>query len=328
MRIGINPQKLEKKIELTTLHRIVVVVFIPELKGFYENSFEVFKLCVDSIISSINNNAAITIVNNGSCEEVTSFINGYLSDGKIDSIVHHSKNIGKMDAMIGAARGVREKLITLTDSDILFKAGWQQSVENIFFNFKDVGSVSPIPVRVADFYGTSSVLKKILLRQLKFSRQAILENFEDYNKYTQSINWDLESDKSAKWPILEYKGVKAILGSGHQVMTIDRDILFETVPTNPSLILVGNNSEYNYIDIPIDKAGKLRLSTYHNFAFHMGNTPEEWMKKVISENSHYDFKTSQLYKLPKQKNLFDTVIKLKWYRLKSRLIKIIFKKIY
>ena len=328
MRIGINPQKLEKKIELTTLHRIVVVVFIPELKGFYENSFEVFKLCVDSIISSINNNATITIVNNGSCEEVTSFINGYLSEGKIDSTIHHSKNIGKMDAMIGAARGTREKLITLTDSDILFKAGWQQNVENIFFNFKDVGSVSPIPVRVADFYGTSSVLKKILLRQLKFSRQAIPENFEDHNKYMQSINWDLESDKNAKWPILEYKGVKAILGSGHQVMTIDRDILFETVPTNPSLILVGNNSEYNYIDIPIDKAGKLRLSTYHNFAFHMGNNPEEWMKKVISENSYYDFKTSQLYKLPNHKNLFDTVIKLKWYRLKSRLIKMIFKKIY
>jgi hypothetical protein len=36
----------------------------------------------------------------------------------------------RIDAQIGAARGVREKLITLTDSDILFVKGWQEKVED------------------------------------------------------------------------------------------------------------------------------------------------------------------------------------------------------
>ena len=328
MRIGINPQKLEKKIELTTYHRIIVVVFIPELKGFYEKSFEVFKLCINSLISSVHNKTAITIVNNGSCSEVSSFLNEYLRLNKIDTLIHHSINIGKIDAMIGAARGVREKLITLSDSDILFKGEWQKNVEDVFTKFNNVGSVSPIPVRQTEYYGTSSTLKQILLKKIKFNRVAIPENFDDYNKYLQSINWNLEVDPLVKWPVISNNGFKAVLGSGHQVLTIDRDILFTTVPTFASLTLVGGSSEYDYVDIPIDRANKLRLSTYNNYAYHMGNTPEKWMEDIVFENKN-SRSTSDLFlsDIKKTRYFFNKTISYKFYRFKSRLIKKMFKKV-
>jgi hypothetical protein len=328
MRIGINPQKLEKKIELTTYHRIIVVVFIPELKGFYEKSFEVFKLCINSLISSVHNKTAITIVNNGSCSEVSSFLNEYLRLNKIDTLIHHSINIGKIDAMIGAARGVREKLITLSDSDILFKGEWQKNVEDVFTKFNNVGSVSPIPVRQTEYYGTSSTLKQILLKKIKFNRVAIPENFDDYNKYLQSINWNLEVDPLVKWPVISNNGFKAVLGSGHQVLTIDRDILFTTVPTFASLTLVGGSSEYDYVDIPIDRANKLRLSTYNNYAYHMGNTPEKWMEDIVFENKN-SRSTSDLFlsDIEKTRYFFNKTISYKFYRFKSRLIKKMFKKV-
>ena len=86
------------------------------------------------------------------------------------------------------------------------------------------------------------------------------------------------------WPVVRNKNHKAILGSAHQVLTINREIFFENVPKEPSLTLIGQNSVYNYCDGPIDFSGGLRLSTYHNFAFHMGNNIEEWMINVQKDN--------------------------------------------
>jgi len=284
MRVGWNPQKLEKKVDLDTFHRVVMVVFIPNEEGFYKDSFNVFKLSLDSIVSSINSFCAITVVNNGSYYKVTELLNTYVFENKIDTLIHHNKNIGKIDALIGAAKGVREQIITYTDADILFKTGWQENVEKVFNSFPNVGSVSPIPVRKGVFYATSSVLKEILFQRINLSFEIIPENFDSYNKYLASINWELENSDKELWPVIQYKSNKAIIGSGHQVLTVNREILNGYIPNNPSLLLVGGDSEYKYVDEPIDFSGKMRLSTYNNFAYHMGNTTEKWMYDILELN--------------------------------------------
>lgn len=321
MRIGFNPQKNEQKIKMTTHHRIVIVVYIPNEDGFYKNLFEVFKLCLESLVTTINSKAVITIVNNGSNIKVTEFLNLYLKEKKIDTLISHNSNIGKIDALIGAARGAREPYITLSDSDILFVKGWQEKVEEVFLKFPDVGSVSPIPVRGL-YSGTSSVLRKILFKKIKFNFIPIPENFINYNKYLESINWDLGKDMYENWPVIEKNGIKALIGSGHQVITVDRDILFKTTPSNPSLTLVGNLSEHNYVDIPIDKAGKMRLSTYNNYAFHMGNKLESWMIDTQVDNAKFsDVKNSYKRIVSPSPDLFNLKINDKWYVLKKMIIK-------
>ena len=284
MRIGMNPQKQEKKLNLETHHRILVVVYIPNEDGFYKNSFEVFKLCLDSLVTSINKKAAITIINNGSYHKVTDLLNEYISDDKIDTLIYHKKNIGKIDALIGAARSSREHFITYSDSDILFLKGWQENVETIFETFPNVGSVSPIPYRFGLNYGTSSLFKYILNGKLKYKPQAIPENFSAHNRYLDSINWKNDETDNCIWPVVEKNNMKAVVGSGHQVLTITRDMVFKTVPMKPSLTLVGGDSEYKYVDEPIDKIGKLRLSTYHNYGYHMGNTVENWIRIEYEKN--------------------------------------------
>lgn len=329
MRTGINPQKKDKKIILTTHHRVVVVVYIPDGEGFYRNSFEVFKLCLDSLVETIDKNCLITVVNNGSDQKVSDFLNSYLKVKKIDTLISHNTNIGKIDAMIGAARASREKYITLTDSDILFVKDWQQNVESVFENFDDVGSVSPIPVRHALFYGTSSVLKNILLKRVNFKRIPIQENYNHYNRYLESINWDLEEKNDNKWPVIEKNGFQAVIGSGHQVLTIDRDVLFQKVPSQPSLTLVGNHSEFNYVDEPIDKSGKLRLSTYNNFAFHMGNNLESWMIDIQNDNKiKNNFQEELVKNMSESLDLFNSKIKNKIYSGKKTIIKMLFSFIY
>jgi len=325
MRVGSNPQKQERKITLTTHHRVVMVVYIPNEEGFYKDSFDVFKMCLDSLVSTINSNAAITVVNNGSHKKVSDFLNLYLEEKKIDTLISHNENIGKIDALIGAARGAREKYITLTDSDILFVKGWQEKVEEVFTIFPNVGSVSPIPVRTGLYAGTSSVLKQILFGKIKFKFIPIPENFINYNKFLESINWDLETQEDKNWPVIEKNKIRAVIGSAHQVLTIDRDILFKTTPSNPSLILVGNLSEHNNVDVPIDKAGKLRLSTYNNYAFHMGNKLEIWMNGVQENNEKLiDNSSKRVETADNSSDLFNTTFKNKVYGLKKLIIKKMF----
>jgi hypothetical protein len=328
MRIGSNPQKLDKKVIMTTNHRIVVVVYIPNEEGFYKDSFKVFKACLDSLVYTVKDDAAITIVNNGSYDKIADLLSHYLKEKKIDTLISHNVNIGKIDAQIGAARGVREKLITLTDSDILFVKGWQEEVEKVFEYFINVGSVSPIPIRTGLLTGTSSVLKNIILKKIKFRYLPNPEEFENYNRFLTSINWDLEQDKNSVWPVVESNGIKAIVGSAHQVLTIDRDVLFTTSPSNPSLTLVGGDSEHNYVDVPIDKAGKLRLATYTTYAFHMGNKLENWMNEIQTLNEKA--KKTAVKNSPNvfEKDLFNTKIGNKFYGLKKRIVKFIFSILY
>lgn len=284
MRIGMNPQKQEKKIALQFQHRVIILVYVPEKEGYYQNIFEVFKLCLESAITTINEKCAITVVNNGSKKEVVEYINQKYANKEIDSVIHHNINIGKMDAIIGAARASREPIITLSDVDVLFKFGWQQEVERNFKAFKNLGTVSPMAVKSAFRISNVSTQKQIILKQLNFKLEPIPENTDDYNLYLKSLNWDITADKNAMWPVVEANNQKAILGCAHQVLSINREIFFKTVPVAPSLTLIGQNSVYNYADGPIDFAGGLRVSTYHNYAYHMGNTVEDWMLEVQREN--------------------------------------------
>ncbi|OZV67581.1 glycosyltransferase [Winogradskyella aurantia] len=323
-----NPQKESKKIELECQHRLIIVVFIPELQGYYKSMFNVFKLCLSSAVSTINGNCAITIVNNGSCEDIKNYLDEKLQANVIDTVIHHAKNIGKIDALIGAARASREPLITISDVDILFEKGWQEATETIFSTIKNVASVSPIPCKLFQDYETSSTLLKILMKKVKFTYEVIPSNFQSHNRYLKSFNWKLETNKNSSWPVIESNGVKCIVGSGHQILTMRRELFFSNVPLEPSLTLVGNKSEYQYCDLPINLSGGMRVSTYHNKAFHMGNEVERWMFDIQKKNEEYQDADPEQYVSfslpsfnPKRPNPY-------WFSLKKRITHKLFNIIY
>ncbi|EGV44389.1 glycosyltransferase family 2 protein [Bizionia argentinensis JUB59] len=283
MRTGSNPQKSDYKVSSTFNHRIVQVIYIPELSGYYKKMFEVFKLSIFSLIKTIPKSSAITIVDNGSCNEVKQFLIDILKQKKINSLQLLETNIGKIDAQIGAARASREDLITLSDGDILFRKNWVEETFKVFERFSNVSSVAPYPSRHSSTYFTFSTLKSIFLKKNKLEFESIPENLQDYNRFLNSINWGKVSDKNILWPVVKKNGFKACLGSEHQVITLRRQILFNFSPLKPSFIKVGNHSEMNYVDLPIDLSKGLRLSTYNYFAHHMGNEVEGWMEEIYNE---------------------------------------------
>lgn len=320
MRLGNNPQKIDFQIEMKSNHRIVMVVFIPELSGYYQSMFEVVKVAIASLVKTIPTTSKITIVDNGSCKAIQKYLMELFEQKQIDSLQLLQENIGKIDALIGAARTSREPIITLTDCDILFKANWVKETINVFNSFENVASVSPIPIRWNFNYYTYSTQLAILTGKLKLKFEPIQENFEEYNKFLKSINWgDGEKVNTKPWPVVYSNRSKAIVGSDHQVLTVRRDVLFNYSPKSPSFIKVGSNSEENYIDYAIDSSGGLRLSTYHFYAFHMGNTLEDWMNEI--NNDAIEKEETDLLLKPELKY---QIINDLGFKIKKKLIKLFF----
>ncbi|NVK52992.1 MAG: glycosyltransferase family 2 protein [Flavobacteriaceae bacterium] len=271
MREGINPAKLDPYIEKKYYHRIIIPIFIPDFNGYFKNIFEVYKLCLESAWLTQHGKSAITVVNNGSCEEVNQWLNELHKEGKIETLISHSSNIGKVDAILGAARSCREDLITLTDSDILFKNGWQEAVEKVFLNFSKAGSVAPFPISRHLYYYSTSTQKAVVQGKLSFSfEKATVQNLREIEQNYLCYNWSFEKEYDGLLPIVGSSSGKAVLGSGHQIMTVRRDAIF-SMPYNPSFIKISSGSESNWIDKPIDDFGFWRLSTIDTMVQHMGN---------------------------------------------------------
>ena len=324
MRVGNNPQKKDFRVDMKSNHRIVMVIFIPELTGYYLSMLEVVKLSIDSLIKTIPITSKITLVDNGSCKEVQDYLNGLFTEKKIDSLQLLVENIGKIDALIGAARASREPIITLTDCDIFFKQDWVYETVRVFNAFENVSSVSPIPVRGGLNYYTYSTKYSILKKKIDLKFEPIKSNFREFNLFLKSINWGGEIEDDKPWPIVESNNVKAIVGSDHQIVTVRRDVLFNNSPKEPSLIKVGSESEQNYVDFAIDSSGGLRLATYNFYSLHLGNVLEDWMLEMrdsllfpvkevpvlyLNPSLNYNTKNAFIYKI--RKKLIKHIFKIK-----------------
>lgn len=269
MRTGINPAKLDSKIAQKYHHRIIIPVFIPEISGYFKDLMEVYRLCIESAHLTQHGRSAITVVDNGSCDQVKTWLRDLQDQGIIETLITHRENVGKIDAIMGAARGCREELITLSDSDILFRNGWQEEVEKVFMNFPKAGSVAPFPIARHMYYHSSSTQKAVIKGELGFKFKETSEH-EMIKEVYESYGWNYDSGYDGLLPVVDSKGVEAVMGSGHQVFTIRRELFFG-MPKEPSFIKIGSGSELNWIDKPINELGTWRLSTLHTWVHHMGN---------------------------------------------------------
>jgi hypothetical protein len=108
-----------------------------------------------------------------------------------------------------------------------------------------------------------------------------------------------------------------LIGSGHFVATYKKDV-FEEVKTYFGYKL-GGASE-GYLDKAPLKKGYWRLTTYDNFAYHMGNTFEDWMEGLSFKESDKEFayanfsknKTPSNFNYFFKNRIFVKFISIKW----------------
>ncbi|MEB2777516.1 glycosyltransferase family A protein [Algoriphagus sp. D3-2-R+10] len=281
MRKGKNPILTKKINKKSGYHRILIPVYIPDLNGYYSNSFEVLKLCISSLLSTVHEKSLITIIDNNCCLEVKNYLNDLVRNRKVNQIIVNSENNGKIDPIVSILKGTHENLITITDADVLFASGWQSEVEKLFIDFPEAGMVSPLGIpsfysyfsAYSWFYG---ILKYKIVREYNDDLSSVIKFNESIGRH-RSIN-SIESN-----PIYIKNGnSRAMLGNGHFCVTISKEV----IPYIP-LKLSGSQfkgAEVNFIDYPVVLAGFMRIATPMGHVYHMGNVSEQWMYELLNEN--------------------------------------------
>jgi hypothetical protein len=280
MRIGFNPHKDQKILKSEFFHQIVIPVYIPNQEGYFKDSFEILKLCLISLFKTSHKKTYITIVNNGSCQLIVNYLNELYEENKIQELIHVT-NIGYVNAMLKGIAGQNFDFITTSDADVLFLEGWQQATYNVFQNFSKTGAVCPTPSsRSLRTYTANIYWDFFFSKSMKFKT---VKNPEALKKFGVSVgnNNFYNKIQLKKYLTISSNGQTAVIGAGHFVVTYRADI-FNSFDKRFTEYVLGGGSD-DLFDIPVIKKGFWRLSTAENYAYHMGNTLEDWMKKEKKE---------------------------------------------
>lgn len=280
MRIGINPEKENKEIKDKIYHRVVVPVYIPDFEGYFAGAFEVFKLCLESLLLTVHSQTRITIYNNNCHKDVKTYIDKkYYESEYIDQVFHSKKNVGKINAILASVKGNLEKLITVSDADVFFKNGWQFGVEKLFVNFPEAGMISPVPSSKSMLsYTSNNWFYSLFKGNLSFEKVLDPKAMHRFDLSLGNKQRLYKPIHLKKYLVLTNKknNSQAVMGCGHFVATVHR-VVFDKGSSEPAFFKISNGMESKFIDIPNEKLGFLRLATKENFAFHMGNFTEPWM---------------------------------------------------
>jgi glycosyltransferase involved in cell wall biosynthesis len=281
MRIGFNPNKDKLQISNDFFHQVIVPVYIPDQEGYFKESLEILRYCLESLFKTSHNKTYFTIVNNGSCDEVVDYLNALYQENKIQELIH-TTNIGKINAILKGITGHQFPLITITDADVLFLNDWQQATYQIFETFPKAGAVCPTPSSRSFNYKTYNVLfENFFSKTLQFTK---VKNPEALQAFARSIGSPgfYKKQHLDKYLTITKGACKAVIGAGHFATTY-RFAVFENQVTSYSGFSLGGDSENKILDAPVIYNGLWRLSTEDNYAYHMGNVSELWMKEIFSQ---------------------------------------------
>lgn len=274
MRVGNNPHKDKPQDESDYIHQVIIPVYIPNQEGYFKDVFEILRLCLASLFATIHQRTFVTIVNNGSASEVKEYLDDLLKTGQLQEVIH-THNIGKLNAILKGLAGNAIELVTISDADVLFLPNWQSQTVKIFNTIPTAGVVGIVPqFKMYETNCGNILFDNLFNKKLKC---ILVKNPNGLIRFYESIGWDNDYNPDYLKYSLGYKvdNLTVYVGSGHFVATYKKD-MFEEM-TSFIGYKMGGISE-KYLDkAPLNK-GYWRVTTYDNYAFHMGNTLEDWMK--------------------------------------------------
>ena len=276
MRIGYNPHKDQPLAQGDFTHQVVIPVHIPQQDGYFADSLHVLQKCLESVLSTSHSATFITVVNNGSDTITAHYLTQLWEQGKIHELIHTAA-IGKVNALLKGIVGHRQALVTLADSDVLFLPGWQQATHEVFLAFPKAGVVGIVPQYRLFLQHCSNVLFDLFAsNQLRFIP---VHDPLSIEKFHQSLGWGPSNPVHGQHTlgVKSVSGITAYVGSGHFVATYKR-ALFDSIQSFTEYKM-GGTSETHLDELPWRK-NTWRLTTYANFAYHMGNVFEPWMNDI------------------------------------------------
>jgi glycosyltransferase involved in cell wall biosynthesis len=233
MRLGQNPAKAIDHVAKPARVTVAVVSYIPFLGGYYSQSLDVLKACLESIWRNTDQPYDLLVFDNASCVEVRTYLTAQQQEGRIQFLVLSEKNIGKGGAWNVIFAGAPGEIIAYADSDIYFLPGWLPAQLKVLETFPNAGMITGMPMWSPAEYSTSTVRWADNQPEARLERGKLLA-WEDYWRHARSLGQseaEAQSHFDAQVDIcLFYQGQRYYIGAGHFQFVARRDVLQRALP--------------------------------------------------------------------------------------------------
>lgn len=271
MRYGQNPAKSIQGVEKPQRITAAVLNYIPFLSGYYSEMKEILSACLQSLRQNSDLPLDLMVFDNGSCEEIRSFLNEEFAAGHIQYLILSEKNIGKGGAwnvMLQAAPG---EIIAYTDGDIYFNPGWLSASVQILETYPKVGMVTGRPIHTLEPLYSSTVAWADSSPDVQVERGKLMdagmmaEFWRGLGRTEEQIREDYEQSTDVR---LAFKGVQAYAGASHLQFVAYKQTLQQFLPFDMDRPM----GQVIRLDEQLNQQGYLRLMTTSPYIEHMGNS--------------------------------------------------------
>jgi hypothetical protein len=271
MRIGQNPAKSISDVAQPQRITVAVLTYIPFLSGFFAETLDVLKLCLESIWENTDLPYDLMVFDNGSCQEAQEYLNQCYRAGRIQYLILADKNLGKGGAWNIILAGAPGEIIAYADSDVLFYPGWLSRSIEILQAFPKVGMVTARPFRTREEKNTATIKWAAQTQDVQFEKGQFL-SWKDFSSFDRSLGYSIEQIRqryeTSQDMRVTYKGVSAIIGASHWQFTAYKSVLSQFLPFSMDRPM----GQVKQLDERMDESGYLRLMPTDALAQNMSNT--------------------------------------------------------
>jgi hypothetical protein len=266
-----NPSRGRKTDYKPARVTLAVLTYLPDTVAYYENRFDVTRLCLESLIANTPEPYDLLVFDNGSSQQMVDYLRSLRDSGDIDYLVLSGRNIGKIGALQMITRFAPGEIIAYTDDDVFFLPGWLDTHLNIIDTYPSVGMVTGFYIRPHMSYGNESALKFAEQADVKIERGLLIPK-EGEQQYLANMGrtWEKYNEEIAGLQdvALTYKGVDTLVSAGHHQFVAPRKVLMEALPQEWTGNLMGQMRD---LDTTADRLGYLRLTTRQPVTRLIGN---------------------------------------------------------
>ena len=287
-RIGVNPSRNQTLSFTPPRVTVAVLVYAPHQAGYFQHRLDVTRLTLESILANTEQPYELLVFDNGSCEEMVSYLQGLYAEGKIDRLVLSRQNIGKLNALYRIAHLASGSVIAYSDDDVYHLKGWLPAHLEVLDTFPNVGAVTGFYIRQRVVMSSESTLawaktgaesvERGLLMPHKWEEEYMENSGRTPERYAQEV-------AGVEDVVVTYHGLKAWISAHHfEVLTPKKvllEVLEEMLADGWSDQLMGRMVE---MDDRMDAKGYLRLTTYTQTMCLLGNALDEEVAALAAQD--------------------------------------------
>jgi glycosyltransferase involved in cell wall biosynthesis len=282
MRKGQNPAKFVNSVAKPSPITVAVLSYIPFLSGFYTEGLEILKICLNSIFLEKNYSFDVLVFDNGSCDEVISYLVKEHQSKIIQYLILSEKNLGKGGAwniIFDAAPG---DYIVYLDSDVKFRENWLSESMKIINTYPNVGMVTARPFFSKKEYLSSTYkwAKKTPDVNLENGKLITWKDFYDFNFSLGQDPKIIEEDyENTTFERITFKEVSVIAGASHWQFLTKKEVIRKLMPFDMDRPM----GLVKQLDEKINEAGYLRLMVNEPLAENISNSLENSSPNTIKD---------------------------------------------